>query len=174
MSESVTWLDHVIFAMVPIGIVTIITSAIRVQGPHIVRAFIGRARENNAFIEFELLSSTSREVGEAFNGKGIVRVLGRPKVNEFLIFPEAYRKAEEFFEGQSKLGRNESQLDKENSKTRQHPDSTILHEHESCGIHSLRSVIDPVDPRIMNYRRRCSFSPLLLSSPFLCSSWTQG
>lgn len=96
MSESFTWLDHVIFAMVPLGIVAGITSAIRVQGPSIVRAFIGRARENKALVEYELMSSTSHEVGEAFNGQGIVRVMGRPRVVEFVIFPKQYDDAEEF------------------------------------------------------------------------------
>jgi hypothetical protein len=97
MSESFTWLDHVIFAMVPLGIVAGITSAIRVQGPYIVRAFIGRARENKALVEYELMSSTSHEVGEAFNGQGVVRVMGRPRVVEFVIFPKQYDDAEEFF-----------------------------------------------------------------------------
>jgi hypothetical protein len=101
MSESFTWLDHVIFAMVPLGIVACITGAIRVQGPHIVRAFIGRARENKALVEYELMSSTSHEVGEAFNGQGIVRVMGRPRVVEFVIFPKQYDDAEEFFTRQA-------------------------------------------------------------------------
>lgn len=101
MSESFTWLDHIIFAMVPLGIVACITGAIRVQGPHIVRAFIGRARENKALVEYELMSSTSHEVGEAFNGQGIVRVMGRPRVVEFVIFPKQYADAEEFFTRQA-------------------------------------------------------------------------
>src|SRR4051794_26471573 len=71
-SESLDWLDHLIFAMVPLGIVTAMTAAIRVQGPRAARAFIGRARENVATSEIELMSSTSNEVCELFNGKGIV------------------------------------------------------------------------------------------------------
>lgn len=94
MSESLTWLDHVLFAMVPFGIVAAITGAIRVQGPHIAKAFIGRIRENRALVEYELMSSTSHEVGEAFNGKGIVRVMGQPKIADFLIFPEKYEETE--------------------------------------------------------------------------------
>lgn len=98
MSESLTWLDHLIFAMVPLGIVAAVTGAIRVQGPHIAKAFVGRARENRALVEFELMSSTSHEVGEAFNGKGIVRVMGKPAIAEFLIFQNEYKAAEAFYD----------------------------------------------------------------------------
>ncbi|KAF2177787.1 hypothetical protein K469DRAFT_541826, partial [Zopfia rhizophila CBS 207.26] len=45
ISESLTWLDHIIFAMAPLGILTAIVGAIRVSGPSSARAFIGRARE---------------------------------------------------------------------------------------------------------------------------------
>ncbi|KAF5689053.1 hypothetical protein FDENT_4555 [Fusarium denticulatum] len=91
MSESLTWYDHIIFAMVPLGIVTTVVGAIRVQGSPRLRAFIGYARENKAFAEIELMSSTSHEVGEIFNGKSIVRVMGRPEVRQLLIYPEGYQ-----------------------------------------------------------------------------------
>lgn len=125
LSESLTWLDHLIFAMVPLGIITAVTGAIRVQGPHIAKAFIGRARENRALVEFELMSSTSHEVGEAFNGRGIVRVMGKPKIAEFLIFPNEYEAAEAFYN----LKDEEQQEPKEVTK------------HALCGIHSFDSVI---------------------------------
>jgi hypothetical protein len=87
ISESVTWLDHIIFAMAPLGIITAINGAIRVSGPPWARAFVGRARENRAASEIELMSSTSREVCEVFNGKGVVRAMGTPRLMEFLVFP---------------------------------------------------------------------------------------
>jgi hypothetical protein len=76
--------------MVPLGILTMITGAIRVQGSRIARSFIGRARENRALAELELMSSTSREVCELFNGKSIVRVMGKPSITQVLVFPYEY------------------------------------------------------------------------------------
>ncbi|KAK3343525.1 hypothetical protein B0T25DRAFT_554551 [Lasiosphaeria hispida] len=89
-SESLDWLDHLIFAMVPLGIVTAMTAAIRVQGPGVAQAFIGRARENVASAEIELMSSTSNEVCELFNGKGIVRAMGKASIKQILVFPSVY------------------------------------------------------------------------------------
>ncbi|KAK5654305.1 hypothetical protein OQA88_7483 [Cercophora sp. LCS_1] len=76
--------------MVPLGIITAMTAAIRVQGPSIARAFIGCARENVASAEIELMSSTSNEVCELFNGKGIVRAMGRASIKQILVFPSVY------------------------------------------------------------------------------------
>jgi hypothetical protein len=87
ISESVTFLDHVIFCMAPLGIITAIIGAIRVAGPRWARAFIGRARENGAAPELEIMSSTSREVCEMFNGRGVVRAMGKPKLSEFILVP---------------------------------------------------------------------------------------
>lgn len=56
-SQSLTWLDHVLMAMVALGIITIISGAIRVAGPQWSRAVIGRARESRAVAEVELMSS---------------------------------------------------------------------------------------------------------------------
>ncbi|KAF2449915.1 ankyrin [Karstenula rhodostoma CBS 690.94] len=91
MSESLTWLDHIIFAMAPLGIVTAIVGAIRVSGPAWAKAFIGRARESRAAAEIELMSSTSSEVCEVYNGKGVVRAMGTPKLTQFILFPPGYR-----------------------------------------------------------------------------------
>lgn len=81
-----TWLDHVLIAMVPLGIITIISGAIRVAGPQWSRAVIGRARESRAVAEVELMSSVSHEVCEMFNGRSFIRAIGKPKVAHFLIF----------------------------------------------------------------------------------------
>ncbi|KAI0163085.1 hypothetical protein BJ166DRAFT_613112 [Pestalotiopsis sp. NC0098] len=59
MSQSTSWADNFILAMAPLGIVTIIVSAIRVGGPSWLKAVIGRARENLAAAEVELMSSRS-------------------------------------------------------------------------------------------------------------------
>lgn len=143
MSESLFWLDHVLFAMVPLGIIAAVTGAIRTQGPRIAKAFIGRVRENDAQVEFELLSSTSHEVGEAFNGRGIVRVLGKPTIATFLVFPKQY----EEFDRQIKsdpLGQGTDVL-------------------ESCGIHSLETVVNGQAP-LMSLERQSSAIPLVGSA----------
>jgi hypothetical protein len=50
-----------------------------------MRAVIGRARENRSSIELELMSSTSRDVGELWNGESIVRCMGTPNMVQ-LVF----------------------------------------------------------------------------------------
>ncbi|KAK4205323.1 ankyrin repeat-containing domain protein [Triangularia verruculosa] len=85
MSQSTGWADNIILAMAPLGIVTIIVAAIRVGGPFWLRSLIGRARENRAVPEAELMSSTSNEVCELWNGQEIVRVMGQGPIREFII-----------------------------------------------------------------------------------------
>ncbi|ETS85606.1 hypothetical protein PFICI_03631 [Pestalotiopsis fici W106-1] len=68
-SVNLTWVDHLIFAMVPLCIISAITSAIRIRGMRVAKAFIGRARENRALAEIELMSSTSGEVCEHGSAK---------------------------------------------------------------------------------------------------------
>jgi hypothetical protein len=84
LRDVVGWLEYVIFAMGPLGIITAIVSAIRVGGPLWMKAVIGRARENRATVELELMSSTSHEVCELWNGQGIVRSMGKPEVKEII------------------------------------------------------------------------------------------
>ncbi|MCJ1342203.1 hypothetical protein MMC31_000383 [Peltigera leucophlebia] len=74
--------------MVPLGILTAVIGAIRVSGPRWMRAVIGRARETRAFAEFELMSSTSHEVCELFNGTYIVRAMGRPQLQQFILLDD--------------------------------------------------------------------------------------
>lgn len=139
-----TWLDHVIFALVPLGIVTVITGAIRVQGSRIARSFIGRARENRAQVELELMSSTSGEVCELFNGKGIVRVMGKPKIAQFLIFPKLYDQLE-----------NELKADRHGKD-------------ETRGIHSFQSAVTEKahgqDTPLMRYIKFRSFTHRTIAS----------
>jgi hypothetical protein len=89
LSQATGWADNIILAMAPLGIITIIVSAIRVSGPPILKAIIGRARESRAVAEAELMSSTSGEVCELWSGQEIVRVMGKGPIREFIIlFPE--------------------------------------------------------------------------------------
>ncbi|KAH7123383.1 hypothetical protein B0J13DRAFT_392225, partial [Dactylonectria estremocensis] len=89
MSQSMGWADNVILAMAPLGIITAIVSAIRVGGPSWLKALVGRARENLAVAEADLMSSTSKEVCELWNGQEVVRCMGSAPVSEFIcLLPE--------------------------------------------------------------------------------------
>jgi hypothetical protein len=89
LSQSTGWSDVIILAMAPLGIVTIVESAIRVGGPSWLKAAIGRARENLAVAEVDLMSSTSTEVCELWNGHEIVRSLGSAPVRECICISPA-------------------------------------------------------------------------------------
>lgn len=78
------WLDCIILAMGPLGIITTIVSAIRVDGPPWLKAIIGRSRENLSAAEMELMSSTSNETCELWNGSDVVRCQGVAPVTEFI------------------------------------------------------------------------------------------
>lgn len=84
LSQSMGWLDCIILAMGPLGIITTIVSAIRVDGPPWLKAIIGRSRENLSAAEMELMSSTSDETCELWNGSDVVRCQGVAPVTEFI------------------------------------------------------------------------------------------
>lgn len=86
MSQSMGWADNILFAMAPLGIITAIVAAIRVGGPGWLKAIIGRARENRAVAEVELMSSTSHEVCELWDGKQVVRITGAPPIRQLIYF----------------------------------------------------------------------------------------
>ena len=88
LSESLDWLDNLIFALAPLGILTAVISAIRVSGNPTLRAFIGRAQEGPGNVEIELLSSTSETVAELWNEGAIARVFGRPKLLEVVTWTD--------------------------------------------------------------------------------------
>ncbi|KAF3246116.1 hypothetical protein TWF192_006966 [Orbilia oligospora] len=88
LSQSLSWLDCIIFAMAPLGIITAIVSAIRVAGPIWLRAVIGRARESKGDAELELMSSTSIDVCELWNGRSVVRAIGESDITEVFWLEE--------------------------------------------------------------------------------------
>src|SRR3569833_1240837 len=95
LSECTTWVDYLIFAVAPLGLLTAVVSVIRACGDSSLRAFIGRAQEGDGVVEAELCTSTSRDVCELFNKGGITRVLGRPKILEIMKYRnDAYRKTD--------------------------------------------------------------------------------
>lgn len=86
LAGSMGWTDNIIFAMAPLGIITVIVSAIRVSGrPKWLKSLIGRAREGRGDVEIELTSSTSVDVCELWDGQSIVRVLGSSSVIELIL-----------------------------------------------------------------------------------------
>lgn len=97
LSQSLSWTDNILFAIGPLGVVTAVISAIRVGAPQSLRSFIGRAREPRAQVEAELLSSTSKEVCEMWNGTSLVRLRGSSNVVELVVAftPEGTRPPED-------------------------------------------------------------------------------
>lgn len=85
LSLSMGWADDILIAMGPLGIMTILVSTIRVSGVKQLKALIGRARESRATAELELLSSTSKEVCEMWNGHDIVRTYGASTTEQLVI-----------------------------------------------------------------------------------------
>lgn len=86
MAGSMGWTDNIIFAMAPLGIITAIVGAIRVSGrPKWLKSVIGRAREGRGNVEIELMSSTSVDVCEMWDGQSVVRVLGSSSVIELIL-----------------------------------------------------------------------------------------
>ncbi|KAJ6157740.1 hypothetical protein N7470_005332 [Penicillium chermesinum] len=88
LSESISYLDNIIFALSPLGVLTAVVSLIRVCGSSSLKAFIGRAQEGPAEAESELLPCVSGSTAELFNDGGISRVFGRPKILEIVAVEE--------------------------------------------------------------------------------------
>lgn len=86
LSESISLLDNIIFALSPLGVLTAVVSVIRVCGSSSLKAFIGRAQEGPAEAESELLPCVSQSTAELFNDGGISRVFGRPKIVEIVAW----------------------------------------------------------------------------------------
>jgi hypothetical protein len=116
----------IVFAMAPLGIITAFVSAIRVGGPNWLKALVGRARENIAAAEVEVMSSTSHDVCELWNGKAIVRTAGRPMVKQLIYLDWLKDKEEEGF-GLFTLDKPEGHLVKKGMRERvYHPDKNII------------------------------------------------
>ncbi|KAJ5357569.1 hypothetical protein N7541_004727 [Penicillium brevicompactum] len=95
LSESISALDNVIFALSPLGVLTAVVSVIRICGSSSLRAFVGRAQEGPAEAESELLPCVSESTAELFNDGGVARVFGRPKIVEVVSWEELDEKTGE-------------------------------------------------------------------------------
>ena len=87
LSECLSSVDCLIFALGPIGLITAVVSLIRVRGSPSLRAVIGRAQEAEAIAEAELCTSTSEDVCEVFSKGGITRAFGRSDILEIVRLP---------------------------------------------------------------------------------------
>jgi len=81
--------------MGPVGIIPTLVIAIRVSGPQWLKTLIGRARESVSAAEVDLMSSTSSEVCELYNGKAIVRTTGKAMMVKQLIYIEKQSEGKE-------------------------------------------------------------------------------
>ncbi|KAL7914158.1 hypothetical protein GGI35DRAFT_236669 [Trichoderma velutinum] len=89
MSQAMGIADCILLAVAPIGAITTVVSAIRVAGPAWLKSFIGRARENLSAAEIDVMSSTSKEACELWNGHGVVRCPGSADIYQFIcLLPE--------------------------------------------------------------------------------------
>ena len=84
MSQAIDWVDDFLFAMAPLGILTIVIGAIRVSGYTTLRALVGKAREPESVSEIEFLSSTSPDVCETWDKRGVTRKLNNQSINAVL------------------------------------------------------------------------------------------
>jgi len=71
--------------MAPLGVLTIMVGAIRVAGPSFLRNLIGKAREPTGVAESEFLSSTSEDVCEIWDKRGVVRQVGSAKIRQVIF-----------------------------------------------------------------------------------------
>lgn len=86
------WGDNILLATAPLGILTVIVSAIRVGGDQWLKNVIGRARESDGVAEAELMSSTSSDVCELWSRRGVVRVLGSPDISQLIYRVDSHGK----------------------------------------------------------------------------------
>lgn len=98
LRQSYTIFDGILFAMGPIGIITAVCAAIRVGRITILKALIGKAQESQEAVEVEVLSSTSQDVCEIWNGQELVRVQGNGSVLE-IVYQEPARSSSSTIEG---------------------------------------------------------------------------
>lgn len=144
------------------------------------KSFIGRGRENRTLVELELMSSTSKEVCELFNGKSIVRTMGKPKLAQILIYPREYEKSrkdnealylQKFFPKSadalgdiSKIVSNDDGTgvisEKQQKQQDQQQQNQNIPRSDSCGIHTFESASSDQDqgPLLEVHSKTCCSS----------------
>lgn len=98
LSQSISVCDWIVFACVPTGVPFALTAIIRVSRRNgFLRGLFTYPEEENRFIERDLLSSTSEEVCEIWNGRGVTRQfapLSQLPVTEWIFDGTLMRSAE--------------------------------------------------------------------------------
>lgn len=89
LRQSTDLFDWVLFAIGPLGVGSVLLAAIRVLGSRFLKYRIGKAGEDEDLIEKDLMSSTSPNVWELWNGYEVVRVTGQADIQEFLLLGDA-------------------------------------------------------------------------------------
>lgn len=89
------YLDDIIFAVGPLGIIWVLSAAIRAIGPKFLKERIGKGSENEALIERDLTSSTSADVCELWDGETVKRIKGEAYIQEFLLLGDTLWKSDD-------------------------------------------------------------------------------
>jgi hypothetical protein len=90
LSQSTSWFGSIIFAVGPLGIPAAVTLAIRVSGSKFLKGAISQAGERMSSIEKDLLSSTSIEVCELWDGEKVVRLEETKPLIQELIYVDKH------------------------------------------------------------------------------------
>ena len=77
------------------GVIWVLSAAIRVLGLEFLRTKIGRGSEDEALVEKDLMTSTSPNVCELWNGEQVDRIVGVPHIQEFLLLGDEIWKSED-------------------------------------------------------------------------------
>ncbi|KAL4744274.1 hypothetical protein BDW72DRAFT_212923 [Aspergillus terricola var. indicus] len=85
LSQSVSIFDWLIFALAPLGVPTAIIAVIRTSQMQFLKRMVGLAEDKVSDVEKDLMSSTSDEVSEIWDGEKVVRVI-RPSTVSELFF----------------------------------------------------------------------------------------
>jgi len=88
LTQSIGWWDDALLAMAPLGILTLVVGAIRVGGPSPLRTVIGRGREPAGIAESEFLSSTSEDVTEVWDKRGVARKVSDEDMIRQILFDD--------------------------------------------------------------------------------------
>ena len=87
LAESTSFLDCIIFAIAPLGVLTAVVSVIRICGDGALKAFIGRAQEGSGVAELALCSSIGKDTADLYLHGTITRVFGHPYILEVIHTP---------------------------------------------------------------------------------------
>lgn len=91
LRQSTSWLGSIIFAVGPLGVPAAVIAAIRVGGYGSLKSAVGRAGERIGGIEKDLLSSTSNEVCELWDGEKVVKLEEtKPFIQELIYVDEKW------------------------------------------------------------------------------------